>query len=123
MNSKRVKCADLYLCTSWFSFIFKNFSCIHSIADRVRHRFLIKGTVRVILSDLSYKDGSVRFTTIPLKLCLIMYEYNIIIYNFKNWLYSIVITLFNVYFRFKTYRCSLNIQTFYFQLFKESTKI
>jgi len=41
--------------------------------------YKFKGTVRVISSDHLCKDGSARFTTVSLKLCLVNYELGIIV--------------------------------------------
>ena len=49
------------------------------IKTRIRDK-QIKGTVNVISSDPPCKDDNARFTTVPLKLCLIKYESVINVY-------------------------------------------
>ena len=56
--------------------------------------FYIKGTVSVITSDPSCKDGNFRFATVPLKALSdqvwIIYQ---CLYNIKNWVFSAVLSL------------------------------
>ena len=54
---------------------------------------VLKGTVSEISRDTTCKDDNNRFTTIPQKLCLVNFEWDINVYHFENWLFSIVDSL------------------------------
>ena len=47
---------------------------IYGNANCFPGKIFFKGTVSVILSDLSCKDGKTRFTMVPFKLCRIKYK-------------------------------------------------
>ena len=68
----------------------------------------INETVRVISGDTPCKDGNGRFTTVPVKALMFIYEVvDINASNFENWLFSTEVSLQNILLDFQKYTLKL----------------